>query len=40
MPGIDTFASPVRLLWLLPVAAIADLRGSSGEGDIVEGGHD
>lgn len=39
MPGIDTFVSPVRQFWLLPAAAIEDLRRSSGEGDVIGGGY-
>mgnify|MGYP001168731676 CR=1 FL=1 len=40
MPGIDTFVSPVRQFWLLPVAAIEDLRRRPSEGGVGRGGHD
>lgn len=39
MPEIMTLPSPLRILWLLPAAAIEDFRRSSGEGDVVGGGY-
>lgn len=39
MPEIMTLPSALRILWLLPAAAIEDLRRSSGEGDAIGGGY-